>query len=141
MVTIGGLDWLRAVAAARGSSIEQMMAGDDQRNRVFVVRRAEVDYGQPARLDDLVRVDVRLPQALSSGKPPVSGASVWVEQQVSRIDRIHEQEDEQLTPLVNAIVQIGCLDAATFRPTRIPADVRKAMTLGLFEVASSAGTS
>lgn len=74
---------------------------------LFVVRRCEVEYLQPARLDDCLLVYTTLVL--------VGGASLVMEQVVRR-DGVD---------LVDAVVRIGCV-AGNGRPKRIPAQARDA---------------
>lgn len=79
-----------------------------QHDVVFAVRRCEIDYRRPARLDDLVEVRSRL-TALRGAK--LSAAqSIW---------RAGEE-------LVRLAVEIAAV-RADGRPTRIPAPVRAAL--------------
>lgn len=71
----------------------------------FAVRRCEVDYLAPARLDDAIEVRSRLVQ--------VGGASLEAEQVVRR-----EGSD-----LVRSVVRVGCVDERG-RVQRIPAAIR-----------------
>ena len=75
---------------------------------VFAVRRCEIDYRRPARLDDLVEVRSRL--------TALSGAKLSAVQDIWRAG-------EQLVRLVVEIVSLR----ADGRPTRIPAPVRAAL--------------
>lgn len=75
---------------------------------VFAVRRCEVDYRRPARLDDLVEVRSRLTE--------ISGARLKA---VQDIWRAGEQ-------LVRLVVEVASL-RGDGRPTRIPAPVRAAL--------------
>lgn len=74
----------------------------------FVVRRCTVDYGQPARLDDLLEVHSRI---LDLG-----GARLTTEQVVRR------GGDE----LVRMTVDLACVSSAG-RPARVPAQLRQAL--------------
>ncbi len=74
----------------------------------FAVRRCEVDYLAPARLDDALEVRSRLLQ--------VGGASLDAEQVVRRAG----------SDLVRTVVRIGCVDGAG-RARRFPAAVRAAL--------------
>ena len=78
----------------------------------FAVRRCEIDYLRPARLDDRLEVRSRLLD--------VRGASLTAEQVVWR----------EQTELVRAIVRIGCIDPAG-RPRRMPLAVRTALAATL----------
>ena len=72
-------------------------------NRMFVVRRVEVDYAQPARLDEqLVVVTAPL---------QVGGASLVLRQDVRGLDGISRAV---LT------VRLACVRADTARPARLP---------------------
>ncbi len=89
-------EWLRALG------FEQDVLRDAHQI-VFVVRRVEVDYLAPARFNDALDVSVNLKQ--------IGGASLVVEQSVSR----------DVTPLIAARVTLACVDAARFKPVKIPA--------------------
>ena len=88
-------DWLRAL----GIGQERMRA---ETNRVFVVVRAALRYAAPARLDDVIEVSVAL--------AALSGASLELAQRATR--------DGML--LAEGTIRIGCVEAGTFRPRRIP---------------------
>lgn len=98
-------EWLRAAGIGQTSLREE-------RGIVFVVHHMELQFNQPARLDDLLDVTV----------VPVDmrGASFFVNQQVRRAGRAK--------PLVEARVRIACVDAASFRPRPIPPDLLREMT-------------
>jgi len=90
-------EWLRA------AGIEQR----DLREKhgiLFVVHGMELRFKRPARLDDLLEVNVRVSQARS--------ASFKVEQSVRRC------ADQTL--LVDAHVRIACLDAERWKPCPMP---------------------
>ena len=88
-------EWLRAL----GFSQERMRQDD---GAMFVGAETSLRYLRPARLDDLLQVTVTLREA--------GRASMLLEQQSWR--------DELL--LVEGRIRIGCVDAATLRPRRIP---------------------
>lgn len=69
---------------------------------VFVVRRVEIDYRRPARLADRLDVGVTLAS--------VGRAGLVARQDVRRGDEV----------LVDARVELACLDAAQWKPRRIP---------------------
>lgn len=69
---------------------------------VFVVRRVEIDYRRPARLAD--RLDVGV--AVES----VGRAGLVARQDVRRADEV----------LVDARVELACVDAVQWKPRRIP---------------------
>ena len=69
---------------------------------IFIVLETQVHYRRPARLDDLIEVSVELRE---SGR-----ASLNLEQVAWRADE----------KLAEGRIRIGCVDAGTFRPQRIP---------------------
>lgn len=80
---------------------------------VFVVRRVEADYLQPARFNDRLLV--------SSTLMHLGNASLTMQQQVLRDDSI----------LLKAIVKVACVQQSGFRPARIPAFVSRAFGAGI----------
>lgn len=74
----------------------------DRDQRVFVVRRVEIDYLAPARLDDLLTLDTQL--------VGITRTSMTVTQTIGAGK-----------PLTQARVQLACVDAVSFKPARIPA--------------------
>lgn len=83
---------------------------------VFVVASLSIDYRRPARLDDSLTVTCEY--------RPDGAACMRFEQ---RIQRAAGNEAGEL--LVEASVRVACLDAQTFRPRRLPADLVKAFDL------------
>ena len=77
----------------------------DQQGVVFVVRRACVDYLQPARLDELLDVSLILKKR--------GRASLLFEQQVRRGDEL----------LCRGEILLACVDVSSFKPTAIPAKI------------------
>ncbi len=90
-------DWLRALGAEHTRLAEQ--AGV-----VFVVREIAVDYRQPARLDDLLEIEVRLIEARRAS---------WTLWQCARLGG-------QPEPLVTATVRIAAIRRDDGRPTGFP---------------------
>jgi acyl-CoA thioester hydrolase len=76
---------------------------------LLVVRRIEVEYWRPARLDDLVTVVTRTLK--------LRAAMISLEQRVMLGD----------TPLATLLVDLACLDRDSMRPTRIPEPWRSAL--------------
>jgi acyl-CoA thioester hydrolase len=76
---------------------------------VFVVADTALRYRSPARLDDLIDVTVAVAHA--------GQASMQFAQQAWRGDLL----------LAEGSIRVGCVDAGTFRPCRIPNDVLLAM--------------
>ncbi len=74
-------------------------------NLVFVVRRCEIDYLTPARLDDLVEVSVEVKE--------VRAASIVMLQEIKKSDKI----------LSRLNVEIVCVSADRFKPERIPNNI------------------
>lgn len=94
-------EWLRS----HGFSQEELVR---RHGIVFVVRRVEADYLGPARLDDNLRVTLVLREL---GR--------------SRVEFLQTVEKE--AALMKAIVQVACVDAASFKPVQIPAPLREKM--------------
>jgi acyl-CoA thioester hydrolase len=95
-------EWLR------GLGFGQQQLRDDT-GAIFVVTDTSVRYLRPARLDDLLSVTVGLHQH--------GAASMVIRQQAWRSD----------TLLAEGEIRIGCVDAGTFRPRRIPTPVLAAL--------------
>lgn len=96
-------EWLRA----RGFSQERMR---QETGAVFIVVHTAVRYLQPARLDDLLQVTVEVRHA--------GRASMLIAQEAWRDG----------TLLARCDIKIGCVDAATFRPRRFPAEILQETT-------------
>ena len=75
----------------------------------FIVRRCEIDYRAPARLDDALVVETRLKE--------LGGATILLSQDVLR----------DATLLVRASVLIACVGAQG-RPMRLPAELRSLLS-------------
>jgi len=95
-------EWLRAFGIGQQAVREETGA-------IFVVASTSVRYLRPARLDDALEVTVAVRH---TGR-----ASLEVAQQARR--------DETL--LAEGEVRIGCVDAASLRPCRIPIEVIQAL--------------
>jgi acyl-CoA thioester hydrolase len=95
-------EWLRAFGFEQD-------ALRDETGVVFVVRRVEIDYLAPARFNDQLEVSVDLHE--------VGRASLSVKQTLSRGP----------TRLVSAQVTLACVDAARFKPVKIPAPILQAL--------------
>jgi acyl-CoA thioester hydrolase len=72
----------------------------------FVVSETSLRYLKPARLDDVVDVSVDVVH--------LGQASLQLAQQARRADEL----------LVEGKIRIGCVELGTFRPCRIPNDIR-----------------
>lgn len=105
--------YLRFAERARTEFLR--LSGIDQRplagehGLAFAVRRAEIDYRWPARLDDRLEVRSRLVR--------LGAASVELEQRV-----VTERQT-----LVTIMVKVACVELSTGRPKRLPAAVRDAL--------------
>lgn len=95
-------EWLRALGVGQ-------QALKDETGAMFVVTDTQVSYKRPARLDDLLDVSVEL---ADSGR-----ASFTIRQQACC----------QGTLLAEGRIRIGCVDALTLRPRRIPDTVLNRM--------------
>lgn len=91
-------EWLRSL----GFGQERLRT---ETGAMFVVTDTSVRYRQPARLDDELVVSVRL---VERGR-----ASLLIEQQARRGD----------TLLAEGSIRIGFVEAASFRPCRIPTEI------------------
>ncbi|MBM5782552.1 MAG: tol-pal system-associated acyl-CoA thioesterase [Pelagibacterales bacterium] len=72
-----------------------------EKNLAFVVRKCEIEYLSPAKLDDLVKVEVEVEN--------ITAASISMKQKIYRDDKI----------LSSLKVEIVCVDSRNFRPCRI----------------------
>jgi acyl-CoA thioester hydrolase len=93
-------EWLAAIG-------HPLAAFEREHGVVFVVHRCEIDYHRPARLNDMLAATVEV---------EVMGAASMVVAQ--RVERDGAPETEVLT---SARVTLACIDAAQWRPVRIPA--------------------
>ncbi len=75
----------------------------------FVVSETSVRYRRPARLDDVLSVSVEVRH--------LGQASLEIGQQAWRADEL----------LAQATIRIGCVELGTFRPCRIPNDIRDSL--------------
>lgn len=98
----GRTEWLRA----RGFSQARLAA---ETGLIFTVVEMSIRFRQPARLDELLTVRTLAEAA--------GGASVRFGQQLLR--------EADADPLASASVRVACIDAATFRPRRLPAQLTR----------------
>jgi acyl-CoA thioester hydrolase len=96
-------EWLRA----QGFEQDQLR---DEAGVLFVVRRVEIDYLAPARFNDQLDVAVALHEA--------GRASLVVRQELTRGGAC----------LAKAVVTLACVDAAIFKPAKIPAPILQSLT-------------
>jgi acyl-CoA thioester hydrolase len=95
-------EWLRALGV-------QQQALREATGAIFIVADTRVRYHAPARLDDELTVTVVLRQR--------GTASMTLAQQAWRGDVAAG------TLLAEGEIRIGCVDAGTFKPRRIPSEV------------------
>jgi acyl-CoA thioester hydrolase len=100
-------EWLRAL----GHEQERLRT---ETGAVFVVTDTSVRHLRPARLDDLLSVTVRVAHA--------GRARMTIAQQAWR----QTSQGEEL--VAEGTIRIGCVDAGTFRPQRIPISIVDALT-------------
>jgi acyl-CoA thioester hydrolase len=91
-------EWLRSLGFAQEALRRDGVA--------FVVSESALRYRRPARLDDLIEVSVAV---LHLGQ-----ASLQIAQEARRADDL----------LAEGTIRIGCVELGTFRPCRIPNDIR-----------------
>jgi acyl-CoA thioester hydrolase len=103
----GRTEWLRAAGVSQAALREET-------GSVFVVTDTSVQYRQPARLDDMIEVTVVVAEA--------SKARLTIDQTATRIEP-DGLGSETGSPLCQGRITIACVDAATFRPRRIPSDI------------------
>jgi acyl-CoA thioester hydrolase len=93
-------EWLRSLGL-----VQTQLAKDP--GIIFVVASLTIDYRRPARLDDALMI--------SSACARDGAACLRFDQRIMRNDEL----------LVEASVRVACLDAATFRPKRLPDSIAK----------------
>ncbi len=95
---------------AMGLPHQMLMQGHDS---ILVVRRIEVEYWRPARLDDSVVVETRV--------IAVRGVTIVLDQ------RMVPDGDAADGPLAALRVELACIDRHSLRPKRIPEPWRSAL--------------
>jgi acyl-CoA thioester hydrolase len=101
-------EWLRSLGF-----VQTELAKDP--GIVFVVASLTIDYKRPARLDDAL--------AVTCNYEPDGAACIRFAQRILRNDEV----------LVEASVRVACLDAASFRPKRLPAALVDVLTRAMKE--------
>ena len=91
-------EWLRSLGCGQQQLREETGA-------IFIVTDTRMRYLRPARLDDLIEVSVTVAHA--------GPARLTIDQQAWRGDLL----------LAEGTIRVGCVDAGTFRPRRIPTGV------------------
>ena len=100
-------EWLRALGVGQ-------QALRDSTGAIFIVTDTSVRYRAPARLDDELQVTVQLRQR--------GAASMTIAQEAWR------GSVGTGTLLAEGQIRIGCVDHGTFRPRRIPTEVKYSLT-------------
>ena len=103
-------EWLRSL----GHEQERLRI---ETGAVFIVTDTAVRYLRPARLDDLLAVTVRVAHA--------GRARMTIAQQAWRVPAVQGDTEELLA---EGTIRIGCVDAGTFKPQRIPSSIAKSLT-------------
>jgi acyl-CoA thioester hydrolase len=118
-------NYLRWAERARTEALRDMglphQAMIEEHNSILVVRRAEVEYWRPARLDDALVVETRV--------IAVKGVTMALDQRVLL-------DGEALAALR---IGLACVDRTTLRPRRIPEAWRSALE-GASASGAGAGT-
>jgi acyl-CoA thioester hydrolase len=99
----GRTEWLRALGYSQAMLVEEVGV-------LFSVVNLDIHYRKPARLDDLLQVQTRV--------RPGGGASVQFAQEVSRDGEV----------LARGNVLVACVDAQSFKPRRLPTELRTRIT-------------
>jgi acyl-CoA thioester hydrolase len=99
-------EWLRA------SGVGQQKLSETQQ-AMFVVKSTAVDYHSPAKLDDELKLTVKVEK--------LGRASVQFLQEAWRINTAEPQL------LATGRIKVGCVDTRTFRPRPIPEQVLEAI--------------
>ena len=106
-------NYLKFMERARTEWLEALgfplAAFEREHGVVFVVYRCEIDFRQPARLNDALDVSV---------EPVKLGATTIKARQVVR---------RGADIVTSAVVTLACLDGARWRPVRMPASLAKKM--------------
>ena len=82
-----------------------------ERDVAFVIKKAEINYKSPARLEDLLTVHTSIGE--------IRGASMLMEQTIKRGDM----------ELVDIVLQAVFVNPKTMSPIRIPADLKEKFEL------------
>lgn len=96
-------EWLRSLGFGQQAML-------DAQGVMFVVAETALRYLRPARLDDLLQVSVQLREP--------GRAALSVLQQARRGAEL----------LAEGTIRLGCVEAASFRPTRIPQPILERLT-------------
>ncbi len=90
----------------RSLNISQSQLADTE-NVIFVVRKCEIEYLSPARMDDLIDVSVEILK--------INPASIVMFQEIKKSDKL----------VSKLTVQIACVLADKIQPTKIPGHINE----------------
>jgi acyl-CoA thioester hydrolase len=103
-------NYLKFFERARTEWLRSLGFGQETLRRdagiAFVVSETKLRYRRPARLDDVIDVSVAVVH--------LGQASLEIAQEARRADEL----------LADGTIRIGCVELGTFRPCRIPNDIR-----------------
>ena len=102
-------NYLKFFERARTEWLRGFGFGQEELRRdgvAFVVSETSLRYRRPARLDDLIEVSVAVVH--------LGQASLHIAQEARRAGEL----------LADGTIRIGCVELGTFRPCRIPNDIR-----------------
>lgn len=85
----------------RELNISQSNLANDQKI-IFVVRKCQIEYHFPARLDDMLAVDVKISE--------INKVSLTMMQKITKSSQL----------ISELTVELVCLNSQTFKPTRLP---------------------
>ena len=97
-------EWLNALGLDQAQMLREDIA--------FAVKKADVEYIKPARLND----DCFVVSSISE----IKGASLIFNQSI-----FAKQDKQQEMALCKAVIKVACLKLTTFTPCRLPANVKK----------------
>lgn len=85
----------------RELNISQSNLANDQKI-IFVVRKCQIEYHFPARLDDMLAVEVKISE--------INKVSLTMMQKITKSSQL----------ISELTVELVCLNSQTFKPTRLP---------------------
>ena len=97
-------DFLRALNISQSDLVTK-------ENVIFVVRKCEIEYLSPARLDDVLEVSVEVKE--------ISAASIRMYQEAKKSGAVSSRLN----------VEIVCVDGDSFRPKKIPQSLLSCLIL------------
>jgi acyl-CoA thioester hydrolase len=100
-------EWLRALGHDQADLLRDP-------GIAFVVRSVGLEYLKPARLDDLLRVDLKVEK--------ISRSQIFFAQSIRR-----ESAEETREELVSARIQVICVNTARMKIVSIPTSLRAAL--------------